>query len=380
MVLNDLITLTKKYFDQTITDAELKVLEKFLEDEDNKKTFKKLASKDYKRLTNNVSSDYKIAFDKALGNQRKKNFLLKKAHAPFYKYAAAVVVLFGLGFALKQAISSKNEIETIEKVSENQIELLLQDGSRQVLTPEVSGSIKTVSKSVIGYVNQGKLQYLKQETDAVLVFNTIKVPYGRKFSLELSDGTTVEMNSGSSLRYPVTFLKDGERKVFLEGEAYFDVAKNVNNPFIVHANDLNVKVLGTRFNISAYEEDEAIYTTLQEGSVTVYDIHENKLQLAPYEQSSWNKSDKSLRKEIVDITPFLAWREGRVIFKNTTFNAIVKKLQRKHDVIIINENQQIENEKFTAAFDNESIEQVLQYFSESYEFKFKRNGKMITIE
>lgn len=382
MPFNHLIKLIKKYLNLTITEKELKVLEKLLEKEGNEKIFKEFVSKDYKLKTKNINANYKVALDKAILKQESKKVLnKKKSSVIFYRYAATVVLLFGLAFVIKQINPTNTEIKIEEKVTENEIELLLHDGSKQILSQKVKDSIQTSFNAIIGYLNKGKLQYLKQSTDKILTFNTIKVPYGKQFSLILSDGTKVEMNSGSSLRYPVTFLKKGTRNVFLEGEAYFDVAKNSNNPFIVKTNDLKVKVLGTRFNISAYQEDEAIFTTLEEGLVEVYNnSNENKIQLAPNEQSFWNKNDRNLQKRVVDISPFLSWREGRIIFKNTRFNTIVKKLQRKYDVIIINNNSQIENEKFTAVFDNEKIEQILHYFSESYEFKYRRNGKTITIE
>ena len=109
---------------------------------------------------------------------------------------------------------------------------------------------------MVGNQNGNKIVYDTETTLEKLVYNTIKIPYGKRFELQLSDGTIVHLNSGTTLKYPVKFIASGNRQVFLDGEAFFDVAKDKTHPFVVNADNLNVRVLGTHFNVSNYPEDK----------------------------------------------------------------------------------------------------------------------------
>src|SRR5690606_25698590 len=120
------------------------------------------------------------------------------------------------------------------------------------------------------------------------------IPKGKKFQIQLSDGTLVHLNAGSSLRYPVDFLSEGPRQVFLSGEAYFDVAKNASNPFIVNVDDLEVRVLGTQFNVSAYSEDEYIDVVLVEGSVNLNKKEGDMVELSPGQKGSYKQNSDSI--------------------------------------------------------------------------------------
>ena len=129
-----------------------------------------------------------------------------------------------------------------------------------------------------------KLFTLMASSAETLVYNTLKIPYGKQFEVELSDGTIVHLNSGTTLRYPVAFLKNQNRKVFLTGEAFFEVAKDKAHPFTVSTQELNVEVLGTKFNASSYTEDVTTDIVLVEGKVALYKDkkeNNNSVKLTP---------------------------------------------------------------------------------------------------
>src|SRR5690606_14812611 len=177
------------------------------------------------------------------------------------------------------------------------ITLQLDNGTIQPIDVNGTKEVKDSKGNVIGTQNQNQISYSKAAEKTALVFNTLKIPKGKKFQIQLSDGTMVHLNAGSSLRYPVDFLSEGPRQVFLSGEAYFDVAKNASNPFIVNVDDLEVRVLGTQFNVSAYIEDEYIDVVLVEGSVNLNKkdrIEGDVVELFPGQKGSYKQNSDSI--------------------------------------------------------------------------------------
>ncbi|WP_457611141.1 FecR family protein, partial [Lutibacter sp.] len=179
------------------------------------------------------------------------------------------------------------------------------------------------------------------------------------------------LNSGTSLKYPVKFLKGESRQVFLNGEAFFDVAKDSIHPFIVNMNDVGVRVLGTKFNTSSYPENDYINTVLVEGAVRLFNNTSvynkiNSTLLSPGYKASWDKHNNKISIDKADIALHTAWIKGRIIFKHLSFKSIIKKLERQYDVTIMNNNKTLNNEFFTASFDTETIEQVMETFHKNY--------------
>lgn len=216
------------------------------------------------------------------------------------------------------------------------------------------------------------------------MYNTLRVPNGKKFQVTFSDGTKVFLNAGSSIRFPVKFISGVDRKVFLTGEAYFDVAKN-KDPFIVNADNLDIRVLGTQFNVSAYPEDQALRTVLVEGSVELLTKNfENntKTLLLPEQEAIWDKIEESISVAETDISATTAWMNDQLIFRGVAFRDIVKKLERSYNCTIINKNHSLQQEIFTATFnvELESIEQVMAYFSKNSPYQYTIDkDKIITI-
>jgi len=165
--------------------------------------------------------------------------------------------------------------------------------------------------------------------------NTLVIPYGNSSDITLADGTRVWLNAGSRLIYPSRFV-DKTREVFLSGEAFFDVTNNEEQPFVVKTVDVNIEVLGTRFNVLAYPEDYSVQTVLAEGKVTVKGtdagLFRKAVQLEPGQMAYFNKKSKETIVNKVDVEPYILWTQGLFSFSNTDFNRITMKLERYYDI------------------------------------------------
>jgi ferric-dicitrate binding protein FerR (iron transport regulator) len=183
----------------------------------------------------------------------------------------------------------------------------------------------------------GQLTYINkpsaESAESKVVFNTLETGKGQTFSTVLSDGSKIWLNSGSKVRYPVTFLRQ-ERKVLISGEAYFEVAKS-DKPFIVSSledSDWKVQVLGTHFNINAYTDEQAIKTTLLEGKVKMLS-DKSEVILMPGQQAELSRSKSKLNTiNNVDVEQITAWKNGYFQFKNEQLSDLMKKISRWYDV------------------------------------------------
>ena len=164
--------------------------------------------------------------------------------------------------------------------------------------------------------------------------------------ITLPDQTKVTLNRYSSLTYPDRFKED-RREVQLQGEAYFEVAKNAQIPFVVTTSaGIDVKVLGTKFNVASYENDEQVTTTLAEGSVEVGD-EKGSVRLKPEEQALFCKGDRSLRVQKVDVGMYLAWKDGKFIFEEQSLEQIMKQLQRWYEMSVFYTNEEVKQYTFS---------------------------------
>jgi len=189
----------------------------------------------------------------------------------------------------------------------------------------------------------------------------VEAPAGSLMHIKLGDGTKVCLNHGSKLKYPYRF--EGEnRKVFLTGEAYFELAHNTKVPFIVGTNCLDVKATGTAFNVSAYPEDENIETTLVEGKVILYESktnHEIKA-LSPGECLKFIPQKNRYTLESLNTEKYIAWKDGQLVFKNERVADVAKKLARCYNVEVEIANEKVNEFTFTATFMDETLPQVLE--------------------
>lgn len=298
------------------------------------------------------------------------------------KSAAILAILVGLGFIFRNTIVDSH---TAPVIPGDAIILQLENGNIEVISEGGEAKVVDSEGNVLGAQQGAQLVYKNNGTSQEeITYNTLTVPYGKRFDLLLSDGTQITLNSGTSLKYPVQFLKTKNRQVFLDGEAFFNVAKDSVNPFIVNTNGLNVRVLGTKFNLSSYPEDQYVNTTLLEGSVSVYNKQDtfdssNASLLEPGFKAEWNKYNKQISVEEADIAMHTDWLNGKIILRHVPFKNIVKKLERHYNVEIVNNNPELDEELFTASFDVETIDQVFRTFNLTYEMEYKINDRQIII-
>jgi hypothetical protein len=304
---------------------------------------------------------------------------------PFKKYmaiAASIVVLLSIGLTYKNSLNTP-KINPI--INSNEITLQLENGEIQVITEGKKSQVTNANGQVVGNQNGNKIAYDTETAIEDLVYNTLKIPNGKRFELQLSDGTIVHLNSGTTLKYPVKFIAGQNRQVFLDGEAFFDVAKDKKHPFVVNADKLNVRVLGTHFNVSSYPEDDLTDVVLVEGSVGMYTANEQfnadkNTILKPGYKGSFNKNNSNINTKEVNTNMYTSWMNGGLMFRDKTFINICKKLERRYDVTIVIKNNKLANEKFNASFEDKPIEKVLTYFEDVYGFNYTNKNKVITIK
>lgn len=276
-----------------------------------------------------------------------------------YRYgiriAASITIALGFAmgyyyyqYAIFDQIAPK-QLASIRPVQEN-VQLTFEDGKVVILNDQGK---HTQAIEGVQEIKNGELVY-NNNADHI-VQNTLSTPRGQLFKIMLPDGTKVWMNANSSLSYPSKFT-GSERSVELHGEAYFEVSKNPEQPFIVKTAEQQIKVLGTHFNISAYDNDIVTQTTLVEGKVEVQH-QQQKIVLTPNQQAISKGS--TLNKKNVDATEYITWRDGYFSFHNATPNEIMQQLARWYDLSVRLDNSEI-NERFSGKINKQmNLQEIL---------------------
>ncbi|MGE8292581.1 MAG: FecR family protein [Sphingobacterium sp.] len=252
--------------------------------------------------------------------------------------------------------------------------LLLDDGSQISLKEQQKGLIAHVNEAEISKSSDSSLVYSTAGKEAVVRHHTLLTAKGHQYQLTLADGTKVWMNASSSLRYPVSFSGQSMRKVYLEGEAYFEVAKNADVPFIVETEREEIKVLGTHFNVNSYRGATKSTTTLLEGLVMV----NGTTKLLPNEQLII--SGKREQKRRVNAQDAIAWKKGYFQFEGATIIEIMDELSRWYD-FQVQFNGVIDDEKIDISISRKrSLKDILNLLEATGNIKLIQNGKMITVK
>lgn len=240
---------------------------------------------------------------------------------------------------------AQNKSQTIVTPKRNQATLITSSGESIELGTPSKKSIKIEKGVEINREQKDGLKYIKDKNikSEQIVYNTLKTPIGGDFQIELSDGTKVWLNSASELRYPVNF-GDRDREVEIKGEAYFDVSKT-GKRFIVHTNGMAVEVLGTKFNIMAYDGEKAIETTLVSGKVKV-NTDKNKANsvfLTPGKQASCNRENGNITKKSVDTRLYTGWIDGYYRFEDKRLEDILRYISHWYNIDIEYRNSETKN-------------------------------------
>jgi ferric-dicitrate binding protein FerR (iron transport regulator) len=212
---------------------------------------------------------------------------------------------------------------------------------------------------------------------------TIQTAKGKRSVITLDDSTQVWLNADSKIVYSKKFLPGEKRIVFLEGEAFFDVAEDKSRPFVVNASGMSVVVLGTAFNVKAFKNDPSIETTLLRGEVAIQTGNNQKenITLRPNQQAVYVKKSKQVILENhVEAADYASWKEGQLYFKDETFKTIAQELERWYDIEITISDKRSENCRFSANMNNKTLEEVLELFATSESsFKYEVRGKEVSV-
>ncbi|MDC6367647.1 MULTISPECIES: FecR family protein [Flavobacteriaceae] len=305
-----------------------------------------------------------------------------------YVWAASIAVLIAIGYLFRGILFVDKPLEegnttivenSIKKGTDKAV-LTLEDGTSVVL-----GEGESLQKNNLSSNGQELVYNASKTQENKINYNYLTIPRGGQFSLKLADGTQVWLNSETQLKYPVVFVDGLDREVELVyGEAYFDVSPSTNHngtKFRVLNKDQEVEVLGTEFNIKAYEDESSTYTTLVEGKVTVFS-KEHGQDLTPNQQAVLNKTANTFQVNRVDVYNEISWKEGVFSFEDKPLSEIMRVLSRWYDMDVVFEKEEIGNVAFNGILGKEQdINEILitiQNFKiiEAYEI----NGKTVFLK
>lgn len=314
----------------------------------------------------------------------------KKVFRLTWRWAAAAIFILmaGLsGLLLKKQPDkpikiTKNHVinGTPIKPGSNMATLTLADGTTIALEDAADGIVAQTGGTAVKKLGKGLIAYSGKGNNAPAdehSINTINIPRGGQYMVTLSDGTKVWLNSESSLTYPVAF-GGAQRKVILKGEAYFEVNKNEQKPFIAQTDHAEVYVLGTHFNINAYEDEKNEKVTLLEGSVRL-SAGTDKALLRPGEQGIVELSRAGIEKKKVNINQIMAWKAGYFVFRNNTIQDIMRQIGRWYDVEVVYQGD-IPKGTFGGTYSrNKDIHELLKGLELTGLVHFKIEGRKIIV-
>ena len=262
---------------------------------------------------------------------------------------------------------------------ETQAVLITGKGQQLLLQGLKDTCLDITENETLKISKDGSLEYSLSALSRMPEWHTLQVPRGGEYKIVLDDGTEIWLNSASELKYPAHFVGH-ERRVCLVGEAYFQVARNEAAPFIVETRDMDVKVLGTSFNVSAYEDEENSHATLVEGRVEVDDkINGEKVTLTPGKQALLQGKEMVVRE--VNTKLYSMWRLDRFTFASEDMEGVIRKLSRWYNVNFFFSNSSMKQKCFTGSLPKYSdISQVLKMIEMTTDIKFQVKGNTIIIQ
>ena len=255
--------------------------------------------------------------------------------------------------------------------------LTLPDGTTRVLDRETE--YITLSDSTVRLPNRSHTLIYESLPDAHRVeWHTLQVPTGAEHRVLLADGTSVLLNSGTTLRYPSAFT--GEcRRVEIEGEGYFEVADNPGKPFIVHTGSYDIKVVGTSFNVHSYPQNGQVVTTLEEGKVEIL-AGARTHRLLPGDQAVWDKNTGEMRLQKVDTELYTSWRNGYYYFRQTPLEEIMTTLSLWYGLSVVYTHEEVKAIRFSGRLERtEDASYLFDKFEETNAITFTLNNNHITI-
>ena len=319
-----------------------------------------LKEKDHVELLDEIAAIRQKLSGQSYGENSEEEFLYleksiydRKSRRMTLRWSIAASIILLVGLFVGRTISGVRDIHEEQELAKSVMQpgtskaiLMMADGKEVVLEQGQNLNILLNERVRVATSSQGIVYEERGKGMVTEEYNKLTTPIGGEYSLVLSDGTKVFLNADSELKYPVEF-SDGKRIVDLKGEAYFEVHKDSLRPFIVRMNGAEVTVLGTSFNVNTYGDDGQIYTTLVNGSVRVSSMKNKQEEiLKPGMQSVMNVQSGLLTVRKVDVEPYVAWREGRFVFRAMTLDLIMRQLQRWYDFEVFYQNSELKDYEF----------------------------------
>ena len=330
--------------------------------------------------------ELQISFSEKKVYQNGQEILLNRHEYDTLVYTAAAAVLLFVGIGLvwshREQLRSVPPLTVKNEVVEpgrskamitlaNGEKIVLGDKKQQLIGED--GTLLNLDSAIVEYKG-------KQKTPA-LVYNTIDIPIGGEYQLVLADGTKVWLNADSKLRFPVSFTAE-RREVYLEGEAYFEVAKDSEHPFIVHISRGAIEVLGTGFNVRDYREEQKTVTTLVQGKVVYRPERQpgREIMLEPGFQIK-DEEGGSLQPRKVDVILYTGWKDGKYVFENATLEEIMQVLSRWYDIAVFYKREEVKKLHFTGDLERyKTINDFLEFMEIGGNVRFSIKGKTVLIE
>ena len=370
-------------------EAEQQELEKRLEEcSDLRKIYEQLQNSEtlqaaFKERQNYSSKKAYQSFLQKIGQVEPERQRRRSLHIGWYVAAAVVIFAVGLSFYMLNSSSPKEESRPLIQPGTQQAQLTLPDGSvidvdKKEVNVVVDGIQVKYKEGVLSYQSTVTTQHEEKNVEEQSAkSNELVIPRGGENTVILADGTTVHLNAGSKLTYPVRFV--GKRRlVALEGEAYFDVAEDENHPFVVRTHLGDVIVLGTAFNVNAYINASVCYTTLVRGKVQFSAPNVEAITLLPGEQAvvSANGSEK----RTVDLEEYVGWVEGLYVFNNRSLGEIMETFERWYDIQVYYETEDLRNITYSGSLKRYgTINSFLEALELTGDLTYKISGRNILI-
>nr|WP_321486428.1 FecR domain-containing protein [uncultured Draconibacterium sp.] len=377
---SNIYLLIAKYSQGNITEQEYYILKAWMEeDAGNKRIFSEylVFLKNAQRVRFSAKVDEHLAWKVIHSKlEKRKTFSIK----PYLKYAAVLLVLLSLTVTyqlLHKNIGSEEVLTKVNVIQPGKPKAILELGDgRSVKLGEINDSLLALTAGFNIQIKNDTIDYSKSDIISELI-NTIRVPRGGEYNLVLSDGSRIWLNSESELTFPAKF-NGNQRKIALKGEAYLEVAKNETLPFIVEVEGTQVEVLGTSFNVKAYENIE---TTLVEGKVCIRTNSLTEAILNPGEQGVVTKESSEITVKQVDTRLYTSWVKGMFAFRSLSLEEIMKTFERWYNVTVTFENDELKQRRFTGNLRrNEEINPHLDVISLTTNVEFEFSGEKILVK
>lgn len=304
----------------------------------------------------------------------------------WYGVAAAVVILLSVGGILlwNSGEIEEKPVQVAKKVTiqpgKSQAILVLSSGE-EVAMGNVSRQLEEKDGTSVVVSETGRISYQSAEgkggttKDTARVMNRLVIPRGGEFNLTLSDGTRVWLNAETELRYPVQF-NGKERVVYLKGEAYFEVSKNKEKPFLVQVDDMSVKVYGTAFNVNTYNKIETVLVT---GSVSMNQGGKEVL-LKPNQKGVFDQVSGKITVADVDVLAYVSWKNGDFIFRNESLNSIMDKLSRWYGLEVLYQDAGLQEVRLSGNLKRyKDVRELFVSFEKISDARFKVQGNKVIV-